>query len=302
MGLGRSRGRGAGRGRCRAADRRLLGRAAAVATLLLAGAGIVAAPVGAGADAGGSAPSRAQAYPPFVSPPAVEPPACRATSRSPDAVPAGQVQSVEHQVTAFAGTHFEGIGQCGGGLILMTLTDGSEAVAKQVRARFGPAVQIMVGMTVWNGAPGRSPTCGTLVDGERWPSGVSAILTLERRTVGVGGALRASVRFADGGDRTFTVDTVQPVGVVVLRRGTRRVVGVGDVPVAGTGYGTVLRPGGSASVDAVGGTGRCDGGLGSALPPGRYTAIAEISGPGVTGRGTPIRFTTEVPVRVVAGR
>ncbi|MGP0032627.1 MAG: hypothetical protein ACLPVF_19260 [Acidimicrobiales bacterium] len=232
------------------------------------------------------------------------PPACTsAPSIAP--VPAAQTRSIEKAVTAFVGTHLTGLGQCGHGLVVLTLTPGSESLAQQVRAKFGPSVQIMVGYTVWNGHPGRSPTCGTLAEPTSTPAGYTMNLDLGSRTVRVGGNLTGHVALHDTSAQGVEVLTGSPIEVVITNPGTRRVVGIDSRPIAGTGYAALLDPGQTKNVAMVGGTARCDGGIGSALPPGHYDAVAEVSGVGIDGPGEPggtpppTYFTPFVPIQIV---
>lgn len=217
---------------------------------------------------------------------------------------AGKLAAQERAITAFVGTHFQSLGQCGPGLLALTLTPGSEALAKKVRTRFGPSLQIMVGLTIWNGRPGRSPRCGDLAVTSKAPPGYSAVLTLHSTKIRSGAAINGSVRFTDGSKENVRVVTGSPVEVVITKLGTRRIVGIFSGAIGGTAYSHVLSPHQSFSLGAIGGTARCDGGIGSALPPGRYDAVAEISGTAVNGTEettAPTYDTRSVPIDVVAG-
>ncbi len=269
-------------------------RTASVA-LVVTGAGALA--TGQPAQASGSS------YPPIIGK-VPFPSSCVSPTTIPS-VPPDQIQTLEKEVTALVGNHFQGIGQCGNGLVELDLTAGSEGTAARVRARFGPQVQIMVGLTVWNGRPGRSPRCGTLPRATRTPGGYSATLELHSRRIEVGGNLRGKVVLRDTSARNVRVITGSPIEVVITRRGTGRVVGVYSGGIAGVGFGPLLKPGQPANVDIVGGTARCDGGIGSALPPGRYDAVAEVSGVGVDGPGEPghpppTYYTDSVPIQIVS--
>lgn len=224
-----------------------------------------------------------------------------ATSIAP--VAAAQVPVVENAVRALVGARFEGIGQCAHGLLFLTLTPGSEATAQRVRARFGPSVQIMVGLTVWDGKPGRSPRCPALPAGARPQRDITATLHLDASTVAGGANLEGHIVFRDVGTSPVRVLTVQPISVELVEPGTRRVVGTYAGAIAGTGYAPLLAPGRTQTVAIVGGTARCDGGVGSTAPPGRYDAVGLVSGPGVTGAPPPgTTLTNLVPVRIVRPR
>jgi hypothetical protein len=201
----------------------------------------------------------------------------------------------------FTGSHFAGVGQCGHGLLLLMLTPGSESMAHAVRAKFGPSVQIQVGLTVWNGKPGRSPRCGSLPKASTTSSGYSALLDLKSTLIKSGTDLRGKVVLKNTTGQDVRVDTAQPIEVVLTRVHSRTVVGVFSGAISGTGFAPMLSPDHSINVEIVGGTARCDGGMGSALPPGHYDAMAEVSGAEVTGDGgltAPplVQFTSVEPV------
>jgi hypothetical protein len=267
----------------------------AMGSIVLAGALLVVSPQIAGASAA--------TYPPFLKP--APGPRLPCSDPSIPAVPAGQIASLEKDVTAYVGPAFNGIGQCAHGQLLLMLRPGSERLAKRVRATFGSSVQIEIGLTNWNGRPGRSATCGTLATPSSIPAGYSATLDLSSTTVRAGANVKGHVVLRATGSASVRVLSYQPIEVVLTKPGERRVVGVYGGAIAGTGYGPLLVPGRSVNVGLVGGTARCDGGLGSALPPGHYDAVAEVSGVAVDGTGgdngvaPPTYFTTVVPIRVV---
>lgn len=216
------------------------------------------------------------------------------------AVPPAQVADVENAIRTLAGARFEGIGQCAHGLLFLMLTPGSEAMAARIRARFGPSVQIAVGFTVWDGKPGRSPSCRALPADAKPQRDITAALHLDATTVASGANLEGHVVFRNVGTSPARVLTVQPIGVDLVRPGTHQVVGAYAGAIAGTGFGPLLAPGRTQTVEIVGGTARCDGGIGSATPPGRYDAVGLVSGPDVTGKPPPGNTLTNlVPVRVV---
>jgi hypothetical protein len=280
---------------------RSIGRMAVAGAATVAGVLLGVAVTGGAAGAGPAA-----SYPPIAKTVAAIPPACISAATSIPPVPPGQVSTLEKNVTAFVGHHLQGLGQCGHGLLVLTLTPGSEVLAQHVRTRFGPSVQIMVGLTVWNGRPGQGPTCGALAPPTSTPAGYSATLQLRSHAIRVGGDLVGHVALRDAGTQAIRVLTVNPIEVVLTKPRTRLVVGIYSGAIAGTAYGPLIAPDHAATVGIVGGTARCDGGLGSALPPGHYDAVAEVSGVAVDGTGgeaggqpPPTFFTPPVPIRII---
>jgi hypothetical protein len=275
---------------------KFVSRTVTVGVLALLGAGMASETV-----AGASSSS----YPPVMGTvPAVPSPCTTGTSIPP--VPADQLKATERAIAVLVGKHLTSLGQCGHGLLVVMLTPGSESLARQVRARFGPSVQLMVGLTVWNGHAGRSPTCGILATLSSTPAGYSADLDLSSRRIKVGENLAGHVALRNTGTQSVRVLTGQPIQVVITKPGTRRLVGIYEGAIAGTGYAPLLSPGQTQNVGIVGGTGRCDGGIGSALPPGHYDAVAEVSGVtidgpmgGPGGGPPPTYFTDFVPIQIV---
>ena len=201
------------------------------------------------------------------------------------------------------GKDYLSIGQCAHGLLFLMLTPGSEAMARRVRARFGPSVQIMVGFALWDGVDGRSETCPAVPSDAAPQPGIAATLELDTTTVTSGANFEGKVVFRNVGTTSVRVVTVEPIDVDLVRPGQHKVVGTYSGAVAGVGYSSVLAPGQTQAINIVGGTARCDGGTGSATPPGRYEAVGLVSGTGVTGAPPPgDTITNLVPVRVVRAR
>lgn len=195
-------------------------------------------------------------------------------------IPQARMDSTMAAIRAMAGTRFQSGGPCSSGRVFVWLTPGSEGLARQIRAKYGPAVTIAVGLTSWNGHPGRSLRCGPLPSWTTPPQGLSLSLHLKTDTVRSGdvvyGAVFGTVAMTNHGSAPFFMDTGQPLQAVIVRTGTHNVVGVFSGGTAGTGYFVSLSTGQSKSVQALVGTARCDGGVGSAVPPGKYQAVVLV--------------------------
>ena len=237
--------------------------------------------------------SAAVAYPPVPASIAAHLPTCL-NPMTTATLPQGEMTSAIAAITAMAGSELRGIGPCLPGRIMVALAPGNERLAERIRARYGPAVLITVGLTAWNGHPGRSPRCAALPTLSSLPKGLSVSLHLKSNRVRSGDTFTGQVTIRYGGPSSFDMDTGQPIAAVVVLPGTHRVVGVPSGAVAGTGYTVRLKAGQSHNVSVVGGTARCDGGIGSALPAGRYQAVAVI----MDETGIPPRYvTTPVTIR-----
>lgn len=195
-------------------------------------------------------------------------------------IPGARLGATLAGIKALAGSHLQGIGPCGQARVAVTLTAGSEAVARQIRARYGRAVLISVGLTAWNGRIGRSPRCGPLPRWSRPPQGVVFSLHLPSPRVRTGQGLTGFLSVSNYGRTPFTMDTGSTLEAVVVKSGTHEVVGVYSGGVAGTAYSLSAEVGEATSSkfapSVLIGTARCDGGIGSALPPGRYQAAVLV--------------------------
>jgi hypothetical protein len=195
-------------------------------------------------------------------------------------IPEAHMKSTMAGITAMAGAHLEGIGPCPSGQITLSLTPGSEKLAKKVRSAYGRAVLISIGLTVWNGQAGRSPHCGSLPPWSQAPRGLTFSLQLRSHRVHAGGSLTGRLIARDHRSAPFEMDTGSVVEGVVVRPGTHDVVGVYSGAIAGTGFTLRAASGGSTpsgtAPTVIIGTARCDGETGSALSPGKYQAVVLV--------------------------
>jgi hypothetical protein len=195
-------------------------------------------------------------------------------------IPEAQMDSTIDGINALAGSHVEGIGPCASGQIALTLTPGSEGLAKRIRSVYGRAILTTIGLTVWDGHAGRSPRCGSLPSWTRPPNGLAFSLQLPSRNVRDGGTLTGTLIARNRGDEPFEMDTGSTLEGVLVKAGTHDVVGVFSGGIAGTGFELSVGSGETSSPSAgptvLIGTARCDGGIGSALPPGRYQALVLV--------------------------
>ena len=210
-----------------------------------------------------------------------------------------QTQKVSEIVTAHSGKdgNLLSLATCPGGPVLVGLAPGQEPLAHRLWVRYGKDVVINVGLTNYGGHPGRSPRCGVLKAPSPLPTGLHVSLHLDSQAIRSGATFSGHVAIHESGPAGFNMDTGQPLQAVVVRPATRQVVGVFTGAIGGTGYGHLLGPGQSESINLVGGTARCDGQLGSALPPGKYQAIVQVA-PEVSPH-SPAYLTPPVALRVI---
>jgi hypothetical protein len=185
--------------------------------------------------------------------------------------------------------HFNASYTCSWGY-LVVLTPGSEALADQIRARFGPAVQVFIGPDPAKPTLG----CWPFLKSTKTPRGLQLSLHLDSAMVRAGGDFEGYLTISKHGPGNFVMDTGQPLVVQVVRPGTMQVLGTYTGGIAGTGYAQRISAGQSYRVNIVGGTSRCDG-SGSFLPAGKYQVIAQV----MDETGVPPRYLTPpVPITV----
>ncbi len=124
-------------------------------------------------------------------------------------IPKAQMNSAIAGIEAMVGSHLQGIGPCASGHVVLTLTPGSERLAKRIRSVYGPAVLITIGLTVWNGHAGRSPHCGSLPSWTRPPNGLAFSLHLPSRQIRVGGTLTGTLVASNRGTTPFRMDPLR---------------------------------------------------------------------------------------------
>lgn len=215
-------------------------------------------------------------YPPIPPPAPGKPQGC--LGRTGTGMTTPQVQQViEHVSSMTRSGQANGVGACPGGPALVGLNPGEESVAHRLWARYGSRVAITVGLTSYDGHPGRSPLCGALEPSMPLPGGLHLALQLDSRRVRSGSTFDATAVVSERGPDSYVMDTGEPIEAVVVRPGSLRVVGVFSGGIGGTGAELHVAPGAMGTIPVVGGTARCDGGIGSALPPGRYQVIARVA-------------------------
>jgi hypothetical protein len=262
---------------------------AAVAVALLA-AGLAVAPPAAG--------SSRVPYPPERTWPYSR--GCIGLGHPSPRVTGGQMQQIADHLLAAERRDLQWLIPCPGGPLIVGLQPGREWLARQLGATYGSKLAISIGLTTWHGRPGRSPVCGSLSEPTALPKGLQLSLHFDHNAVVSGSSFHGTVLIKELGPGHFSMDTGQPVQAVIVRTGTRKVVGVYSAGIGGTGYRVNLARGQSRSVPVIGGTARCDGGTGSALPAGTYGVMAEISEEGVGS--SPRYLTPELPLRVLPAR
>jgi hypothetical protein len=202
--------------------------------------------------------------------------ACVGLKRPSPPLTAAEMARMQAQVVSKHLADVDYGGSCPGGPSFVQLRPGREWLAHQLQDQYGSKLAIFVGLTAWHGHPGRSPVCGMLPAVTDVRHSVALALRLKGPTVVSGSDFTAVVTLTNDGSSTFATNIGQPLEAVLVRAGSRRVVGVYTEGIAGTGLLVRLAPGRSELVHVVGGTARCDGGIGSALPAGEYGVVVLV--------------------------
>ena len=187
--------------------------------------------------------------------------------------------------------------------VLVSLQPGQAALAAHLEATYGEAVTITVGNTPYCNGPGPSPACPVLPRSVALPAGVTVTAVAPDTTVAGGRSISASIRVATGSSTSFTGSVGAPQQGLVVRAGTRTVVGTTAGTHTSVAVAVDLGPGQVKYVAATAGTALCGGARGSVVPPGRYDALFWV--PGTTaGTGyfaTPVPVTVSKPVTTPTG-
>jgi hypothetical protein len=188
----------------------------------------------------------------------------------------------------FVGTRAHAIG--------VFLLPGREALAAALTARFKDAVQITVGNARYRCGPGQSRKCPDLSGSDRLPAGLHLTLTRVPSSMRATDEFKAELVVREDSTTPLRMDPGQPLVAMIVKPGTRTVVGRYDGQIAGTGLGLLLHDGQQVTIATIVAPWRCDGGVGSAVPPGRYGLRAGI-GP---NEGAAKYLAPEVPLTITA--
>jgi hypothetical protein len=171
---------------------------------------------------------------------------------------------------------FGGIG-FGLNAIGVQLQPGQEALAAKLEARFGNAVQITVGPAPYHCGIGTGPKCPAFTGAINLPRGLHLTLKLDSSSMPAAGTETAKLIVREDQTTPLQMDPGNPIVAVIVKPGTRTVVGRFGGAIAGTGFAINLHDGQQATINTLVGAWRCDGNPGSTIPPGTYAVRAGIS-------------------------
>lgn len=178
--------------------------------------------------------------------------------------------------------------------IVVGLQPGREHLAAALEQRFHNAVEITVGNAPYHCGIGTAPMCPAVTGADLLPPGLHLTLNLGVTTLRATETIKAHLVVRNDGHSPLGMDPGQPLVAMIVRPGTRVVVGAYRGGIAGTGLGLTLHDGQERAIDTFVGAARCDGRPGSTVPPGRYGVRAGISG----NEGPPTLLAPEVPITI----
>jgi hypothetical protein len=176
----------------------------------------------------------------------------------------------------------------------VNLLPGREALAGALETRFGNAVAITVGLAPYHCGDGASRRCPSLQGTDNLPPGLHLTLRLGALSMRATASVNGQLLVREDTSTPLGMDPGQPLIGMIVKPGTRTVVGMYGGGVAGTGLGLNLHDGQQTAIRTIVAAWRCDGMPGSTLPPGRYGARAGIS----RNEGPAEYLAPEVPLTI----
>lgn len=235
---------------------------ALVATLVLAGAC-----AGPGATSPSPLPSEgespAQSPSTASTPPALETPGAPTTA-SPEEICAA-VELLEDSTF---------LGECAG-IVKVGLRAGAEELAQELRATYGDAIELSVGLFPYPPPDDPERACLNIRPTVLEHPPLVAAVEVDREIV-VGTHYEGKVRLTNAGQVAFELETSSDFSLFLFRPGEWDPIGMSELGWMGHGTGATLAPGESIWFPGFGGTAACDLALGYTLPPDVYEARALV--------------------------
>jgi hypothetical protein len=212
---------------------------------------------------------------PATPPPATVAPTIQPSFQVPGSPSALTPAEIRAKIEPFAGQGVISIGEGAGGVIVVGLQASGEALARELHATYGPAVQLSVGLFPFPppAAPGKP--CLQMPATMPLHAPLAGALIVDGPVV-AGDFFQGAVRLTNAGPAPFELSTSSGFPARIFRPGEPTPIGASEGGSAGTGFSKRLTPGETVELGAGGGTASCDLALGYALPAGTYQARALI--------------------------
>jgi hypothetical protein len=189
------------------------------------------------------------------------------------------------------------LGECNG-VITVGVRAGAEELARELRAKYGDAIELSVGLFPYPPPDDPQRAClsirPTVIE---HPPLVAAVEV--DRVIVAGTDFEGKVRLTNAGPVPFELETSSNFSLYLFRPGEPDPIGMSELGSMGTGYGATLAPGASIRLLAIGGTASCDLALGYTLPPDVYEARALVDFERDPEEGAEFFWSDPTPVEVV---
>ena len=185
---------------------------------------------------------------------------------------------IQQAQTSSAGG-FLGVGAGVDGVTVQLRAD-SESVAKDLVARYGDIVSIMLGNLPYpasaDATSGATGACTADVTGPTDLNGLRADLSFPNPTVHSGQDIDGTITVTNTGSAPATFQSGSPLVGLIVQPGTTNVVASYTGGIAGVGVGGTLAPGESSEIQVLVGTASCEPSVGYTLPPGQYEVLVPV--------------------------
>lgn len=190
------------------------------------------------------------------------------------------------------------LGECSG-VIRIGLRVDAEALAGQLRARYGDAVTLTVGHFPYPPPEDPERACLDVQPTVEEHAPLTAVVEVEGPIVG-GSRYPGTVRLSNAGAVPYELQTSSNFSLYLFRPGEPETIGLSELGSSwGVGYGRTLEPGEAVELPATGGTASCDLVLGYVLPAGAYEVRALIDFQPVIDDPARHFWSDPTPVQVV---
>jgi hypothetical protein len=208
---------------------------------------------------------------PSPSPIAQAGPTVRPSFDAPGPPSALSPDQIRAEIEPLVGQSAISVGEGANRVIAIGLRANAEALAKQLVAQYGTAVEVTVGLFPYPppASPKRSCEFIPQAGGDHGPLVASVVLD---PTVISGGFYRGKVRIKNTSAAPYKLSTDSSFSAYLFRDGDSLPIGVSESGVMGTGFEKTLAPGETLELPAGGGTASCDLGVGYVLPAGSYVS------------------------------
>lgn len=166
------------------------------------------------------------------------------------------------------------LGECAG-VVKVGLRAGAEELAQELRAKYGDAIELSVGLFPYPPPEDPERACLDIRPTVLEHPPLVAAVEVGREIV-AGTHYEGEVRLTNAGPEPFELETSSDFSLYLFQPGESDPIGMSELGWIGHGSGASLAPGESIRFPGNGGTASCDLALGYTLPPDVYEARALV--------------------------